>query len=162
MRSHHDNRGAMGDRAPVVTPVRGEITVVVADDDDRVASAVAGLLDQEPDFRVVGHAANGDDAVTAAREHRAALVVTDVRMPGGGPDLVRRLVALPHRPVVAGLSAQADPATWTRVLAAGGSAYLLKGTVAGDLCVLLRRCMQGHLVVGVPGAADAVRRLLFH
>ena len=142
------------------TPVRGEITVVIADDDHRVGSAVAGLLDQEPDFRVVGTAHNGDDAVAVVRELRAAVVLTDVRMPGGGPDLVRRLVALPHRPVVAGLSAQADPATWTRVLAAGGSAYLLKGTVADDLPALLRRCVQGHLVVGVPGAADLVRRLV--
>jgi len=144
----------------VATPVRGEITVVIADDDHGVGCAVAGLLDQEPDFRVVGSAADGDDAVRVARELRAALVVTDVRMPGGGPDLVRRLVALPHRPVVAGLSAQADPATWTRVLAAGASAYLLKGAVAGDLPVLLRRCLQGHLVVGVPGASHVVRRLL--
>ncbi len=141
-------------------PVRGEITVVIADDDHRVGSAVAGLLDQEPDFRVVGAAADGDEAVTVARDLRAALVLIDVRMPGGGPELVRRLVALPHRPVVAGLSAQADPTTWTRVLAAGGSAYLLKGTVAGDLPVLLRTCMQGHLVVGVPGAPDLLRRLL--
>ncbi len=144
----------------LVTPVRGEITVVIADDDPRVGSALAGLLGQEPDFRVVGEAATGDDTVTAACEHRAALVLTDVRMPGGGPDLVRRLVALPHRPFVAGLSAQADPATWTSVLAAGGSAYLLKGTLAGDLPVLLRRCVQGDLVVGVPGAADLVRGLL--
>lgn len=141
-------------------PVRGEITVVVADDDARVGSAVAALLDQEPDFGVVGVAADGDAAVTVARDLRAALVLVDVRMPGGGPDLVRRLVALPHRPVVAGLSAQADPVTWTRVLAAGGSGYLLKGTVAGDLPVLLRTCVRGHLVVTVPGAPDLLRRLL--
>jgi DNA-binding NarL/FixJ family response regulator len=160
VRAHHDNGDALRQRAAVPTPVRGEFTVVIADDDLRVGPALAVLLEQEPDFHVVGQVVNGDEAVTAAREHRAALVLTDVRMPGGGPDLVRRLVALPHRPVVAGVSAQADPATWTRVLAAGGSAYLLKGTLAGDLPVLLRRCVQGHLVVGVPGAADLVRRLL--
>jgi DNA-binding NarL/FixJ family response regulator len=144
----------------VPSPVPGEITVVIADDDHRVGAALAELLEQEPDFRVVAVAANGDDAVTAARERRAALVVTDVRMPGGGPHLVRRLVALPHRPVVAGLSAQADTATWMNMLAAGGSAYLLKGAVTRDLPALLRRCMLGHLVVSVPGAADVVRRLL--
>jgi DNA-binding NarL/FixJ family response regulator len=140
--------------------VAGQITVVVADDDARVGPALTALLDQEPDFRVVGQATTGDDAVTAAGDHRAALVLADVRMPGGGPDLVRRLVALPHRPVVAGYSAQSDTATWTRMLAAGSSAYLLKGSAAGDLPVLLRRCMAGHLVVGVPGAPDVVRRLL--
>ena len=140
--------------------VAGQITVVVADDDARVGPALAALLDQEPDFRVVGQATTGDDAVTAAGDHRAALVLADVRMPGGGPDLVRRLVALPHRPVVAGYSAQSDTATWTRMLAAGGSAYLLKGGSAGDLPTLLRRAMLGHLVVGVPGASEVVRRLL--
>ncbi len=140
---------------------RGQITVVVADDDNRVALALAELLDQETDFRVVQRVSNGDDAVTVADEHRAALVLTDMRMPGGGPDVIRRLVALRHRPVVAGLSAQADPATWTSVVAAGASAFLLKGTVGDDLPALLRRCMQGHLVVGVPGAPDLVRRLLF-
>jgi DNA-binding NarL/FixJ family response regulator len=145
---------------PVSTSVPGEITVVVADDDARVGPALAALLEQEPDFRVVGQAVTGDDAVAVARDHHAALVMTDVRMPGGGPDLVRRLVALPHRPVVAGYSAQSDTATWTRMLAAGSSAYLLKGSAAGDLPVLLRRCMAGHLVVGVPGAPDVVRRLL--
>jgi DNA-binding NarL/FixJ family response regulator len=144
----------------VSTSRRGRTTVVVADDDERIVRALTGLLDQEPDFQVVAQVADGSAAVAAARASRAALVVTDVRMPGGGPSLVRQLVALPHRPVVAALSAQADAATWTGMLAAGGSAYLLKGTVAGDLPELLRRCMLGHLVVTVPGAAEVVRRLL--
>jgi DNA-binding NarL/FixJ family response regulator len=144
----------------VTNGVRGEITAVVADDDCGVGAALAGLLEQEPDFRVVGQVTNGDDAVAVAREHRATLVLTDVRMPGGGPDLVRRLVALPNRPVVAGLSAQGDAATWTSMLAAGASAYLLKGAVARDLPALLRRCILGDLVVGVPGAPDVIRRLL--
>jgi DNA-binding NarL/FixJ family response regulator len=148
------------ERALVLRGAHGEITVVVADDDRGVGLALAGLLEQEPDFRVVGQVTTGDDAVTAAAEHHAALVLTDVRMPGGGPDLVRRLVALPHAPVVAGLSAQGDAATWTGLLAAGASAYLLKGAVAGVLPEMLRRCMLGHLVVGVPGAPDVVRRLL--
>lgn len=142
------------------TQVRAEITVVVADDDPRVGPALVALLEQEPDFRVVARTLTGDDALAAAREHRAALVVADVRMPGGGPGLVRRLVALPHRPVVVGHSAQSDTATWTRMLAAGCSAYLLKGTAAGDLPALLRRCVEGHLVVGVPGAPGVVRDLI--
>ena len=160
MRAHQDNGPGVRDGAAVSTGGRGEITVVLADDDPRVVLALAGLLEQEPDFRIVATVGTGDDAVTAAEEHGAALVLTDVRMPGGGPDLVRRLVALPHRPAVAALSAQADPATWTSVLGAGAAAYLLKGTVAGDLPALLRRCLQGQLVVGVPGSADVVRRLL--
>jgi DNA-binding NarL/FixJ family response regulator len=136
------------------------VPVLLVDDDDRVRAALAALLDQEADFDVVAQAADGVQAVAAARESGARLVLADVRMPHGGPDVVRRLVHLPHQPVVVGLSAQADATTWLRLLAAGASGYLLKGMVADDLAPLLRRCLQGQLVVAVPGAPEVVRRLL--
>lgn len=141
-------------------PPPAVVTVLVADDDARVRAGVMALLAEEPDFQVVAQAADGVQAVAAARESAAQLVLTDVRMPHGGPDLVRRLVALPHAPVVVGLSAQSDSTAWQRMLAAGASAYLLKGTIAADLAPLLRRCLRGELVVAVPGASDVVRRLL--
>ena len=136
------------------------VSVLVADDDQRVRAALIGLLADEPGFEVVGQAADGVQTVAAARDSGASLVLADVRMPHGGPELVRRLVALPHRPVVVGVSAQADSTTWVRMIAAGASAYLLKGTIADDLAPLLRRCLQGQLVVCVPGADDHLRRLL--
>lgn len=136
------------------------VTVLLVDDDERVRAALVGLLAQEPDFAVVAQAADGVQAVAAARESRAQLVLADVRMPHGGPDVVRRLVSLPHLPVVVGLSAQADATTWLRLLAAGASGYLLKGMLADDLAPLLRRCLQGQLVVTVPGAPDVLRRLI--
>lgn len=141
-------------------PPPASVTVLVADDDARVRAGAVSLLAEEPDFEVVAQAADGIQAVAAARESGARLVLVDVRMPQGGPDLVRRLVALPHAPLVVGLSAQADSTTWQRMLAAGASAYVLKGSVADDLAPLLRRCLRGELVVGVPGASDVVRRLL--
>jgi DNA-binding NarL/FixJ family response regulator len=134
--------------------------VLLADDDDRLRAAVVALLAPEPDLIVVAQAADGVQAVAAARQFSAQLVLADVRMPHGGPDVVRRLVSLPHRPVVIGLSAQADATTWLRLVLAGASGYLLKGGVSDELAPLLRRCLQGHLVVGVPGASDVVRRLL--
>ena len=136
------------------------VPVLLVDDDERVRAALVALLAQETDFAVVAQAADGVQAVAAARESGAQLVLVDVRMPHGGPDVVRRLVALPHRPVVVGLSAQADATTWVRLLSAGASGFLVKGMVADDLAPLLRRCLQGQLVVGVPGAPDVVRRLL--
>ena len=136
------------------------VTVLLADDDERVRAAVVALLAPEPDLTVVAQAADGVQAVAAARQSGAQLVLADVRMPHGGPDVVRRLVSLPHRPVVIGLSAQADATTWMRLLSAGASGYLLKGMVSDELAPLLRRCLQGDLVVGVPGASDVLRRLL--
>lgn len=134
--------------------------MVVADDDPDVRQALAAILDEEVDFVLVAQVSDGQQALSSAAEHTAALVIVDVRMPHGGPQLVRALRALEHRPVVVGMSASADVATWTRMLAAGAGGYLLKGAVAADLPALLRRCCAGELIVTVAGAADVVQRLL--
>lgn len=143
-----------------MTTLPERLSVLIADDDARVRTALTGLLAEEPDFEVVAQTTDGVQAVAAARETEARLVIADVRMPHGGPDLVRRLAALPHRPVIVGLSAQSDSTTWQRMLTAGCSAYLVKGTVGSDLAPLLRRSARGELVIGVAGAAEVFRRLL--
>ena len=87
-RASRQAAGGCGTVLAVPSWSRDEITVVLADDDHHVAAALGGLLDQEPDFRVVGQASDGDEALAAAREHRAALVVT---VPGA-PAVIRRLL----------------------------------------------------------------------
>jgi DNA-binding NarL/FixJ family response regulator len=141
-------------------PARAPTSVVVADDDGGIRHGLAALLAEEPDFIVVGEAADGVAALALARDMAPALVVVDVRMPGGGPDLVRALCGLQHRPQVVALSAASDAATWSPVLIAGACGYLRKGALAADLPALLRRCCAGELILAVPGAADVVRRLL--
>lgn len=138
----------------------GSLRVVIADDDPLVRASLSALLADEPDFEVVGAASDGRAAVDLAVEHEPDLLTVDVQMPFGGPPLVRELTALSHRPVVVGLSANADVATWTSMLAAGASGYLRKGELSSDLASLLRRCARGDLVLSVPGAAALVRELL--
>jgi DNA-binding NarL/FixJ family response regulator len=134
--------------------------VVLADDDPVFRQALAALLAEEDDFVLVAEATDGEQAVTATAEHEADLVLVDVRMPHGGPGLVRALISLDHRPAVVGLSGNAHAGTWTGFLEAGAAGYLLKTALAGDLAVLLRRCMRRELIVTVPGAAEVLRRLL--
>src|SRR3954447_21243588 len=143
-----------------MTSSRGVTTVVVADDDPAFRQALAALLAEEDDFLLVAEVADGEQAVTATAEDRADAVLVDARMPHGGADLVRALASLEHRPAVVGLSRNADAATWAGMLRAGAAGCLLKTAVAGDLAVLLRRCMRGELIVTVPGAAEVLRRLL--
>jgi DNA-binding NarL/FixJ family response regulator len=57
------------------------IRVLLADDQPLVRAGLRVVLDSSGDIEVVGEAANGDEAVAAARAARPDVVLMDVRMP---------------------------------------------------------------------------------
>ncbi len=57
------------------------IQIVVADDHEIVRTGFAELLRTQPDFTVVGTAADGAEAVRLCQEHHPNVVLMDVRMP---------------------------------------------------------------------------------
>jgi DNA-binding NarL/FixJ family response regulator len=61
--------------------VVGPLRVVVAEDDENLASLIASILDDDERFVVVGHASDGDDAVRLTAEHRPDIVLMDIQMP---------------------------------------------------------------------------------
>ena len=69
-----------------------EIKVIVADDHTLVRMGLIALLESESDIRVVGEAANGEEAVRKALDLRPDVVITDLMMPGlDGIETTRRL-----------------------------------------------------------------------
>jgi DNA-binding NarL/FixJ family response regulator len=58
------------------------IRLLLADDQALVRAGFRALLDAEPDFTVVGEAADGAEAVRLAAELRPDVVLMDIRMPG--------------------------------------------------------------------------------
>ncbi|WP_436774552.1 response regulator [Yinghuangia sp. YIM S09857] len=72
----------------------GPIRIVVVDDHEVVRAGFAGLLATQPDFAVVGTAADGGEAVRVCAEARPDVVLMDVRMPGmDGIEATERIVA---------------------------------------------------------------------
>jgi DNA-binding NarL/FixJ family response regulator len=58
-----------------------QLRILIADDHEVVRTGYAALLDTQPDFNVVGTAANGVEAVQLGRQLRPDVVLMDVRMP---------------------------------------------------------------------------------
>ena len=115
-------------------------TAVIADDNAGMR-LVARTLVEEAGWTVVAEAADGDEAVDRALEHRPALVLMDYRMPGtDGLEATGRIkAAWPQATVVVWTSTD-DAATAERFFAAGASDYIVKSDVAGLQAVLAPAC----------------------
>jgi DNA-binding NarL/FixJ family response regulator len=103
------------------------IRVLIADDQALVREGLGLLLAQYPDLEVVGAAADGEQAVALALEHRPDVVLMDLVMPGmDGVDATRQILALNPRTQVVILSAYADDESVFAAVNAGAAGYLTK------------------------------------
>jgi DNA-binding NarL/FixJ family response regulator len=143
------------------------ISVVVADDHEVVRAGFAALLDTQPDFSVLGTAADGATAVRVCRELRPDVVLMDVRMPGtDGIEATRQLVGAAADGGAAGL-ASAPPKVLILTtfdldeyvfdaLRAGASGFLLKDVTAERLFEAVRVVAAGEALL----APAVTRRLI--
>ena len=134
------------------------ISVVVADDHEVVRSGFAALLGTQPDFAVVGTAADGIEAVRVCACAEPDVVLMDVRMPGmDGIEATRRLAGRPdRRPRVLILTTFDLDEYVFDALRAGASGFLLKDVTAERLFDAVRVVAAGEALL----APAVTRRLI--
>ncbi len=77
------------------------ITVVVTDDSAFMRRAIQKMLEKEPEIRVVGTAASGEEAISMIEQLRPDVVTMDVEMPGiGGLEAARRITERRGPPII--------------------------------------------------------------
>jgi DNA-binding NarL/FixJ family response regulator len=134
------------------------IGIVVADDHEVVRAGFAALLDTQPDFTVLGTAADGASAVQVCRSARPDVVLMDVRMPGvDGIEATRELMADPDgAPRVLILTTFDLDEYVFDALRAGASGFLLKDVTAERLFEGVRVVASGDALL----APGVTRRLI--
>lgn len=137
----------------------GQIRVVVADDDETIRTVLSELVGSDPRFDVVGSAADGHELLDVVTRLEPHVVLLDVRMPWGGATAARALLE-DHSVVVVAVSAETSPETVASLVTAGVRGYLAKGRLGPDLPDLVARCVAGEVILAVPTAAQAMRRLI--
>jgi DNA-binding NarL/FixJ family response regulator len=135
------------------------IRVVVADDQALVRSGFAMILGAEPDVEVVAEAADGAEALAAARLHRPDVVLMDIRMPGmDGIEATRHITTSPLtadvRVLVLTTFAADDYVV--AALRAGASGFVLKDTEPADLVRAVTVVAAGEALL----APEVTRRML--
>ncbi|HEU4424506.1 MAG TPA: response regulator transcription factor [Pilimelia sp.] len=140
------------------------IRVLIADDQAMVRQGFGALLAAQPDLVVVGDAANGAEAVEAARRLAPDVVLMDIRMPVlDGLEATRRLLGgRPGGPARADAPKVVVLTTFDlddyvyEALRAGASGFLLKDAPAADLVHAVRVVAAGDALL----APSVTRRLI--
>jgi len=118
--------------------------VLLADDHTLIRAGLRLVVEQQPEFTVVGEAADGRQAVALAESLKPDIVVMDIGMPGlNGIEACRQIrESLPDTQVVM-LSMHSDEGYVLRALKAGARAYLLKDSAEADLARAIRAASEG-------------------
>ena len=121
------------------------IRVLLADDQALVRGGLRKIVDTEPDMAVVAEAADGLEAVDAARASTPDVAVLDIRMPHlDGIEATRRIVsALGDRVRVLMLTTFGLDQYVFASLRAGASGFMLKDAPPEDLIDAIRLVASG-------------------
>ena len=110
-----------------VPPPAPTLTVMIVDDTEDIRTMIRIALGRAG-FDVVAEAADGEEAIVTAGEHRPDLVLLDLHMPGlGGIEALPRLLHASPRSRVVVFSAMAATRMLEAALEAGASGYIVKG-----------------------------------
>ena len=132
------------------------IRILLADDHDVVRRGLTALLDGSDGFAVVGAAADGEEAVAMAGEHRPDVVLMDLSMPGvDGIEATRRLLVDRPEARVVVLTSFSDRERILDALDAGAVGYLLKDAEPDELLRGIEAAARGESPLA-PKAARAV------
>ena len=136
----------------------GAIRLVVADDLELVRTGFAGLLATQPDFTVVGTAADGAEAIRISHQHAPHVVLMDIRMPGmDGIEATRHLTSMAaDAPRILILTTFDLDEYVYDALRAGASGFLLKDITAERLFDAVRVIAAGDALL----APAITRRLI--
>jgi two-component system, NarL family, invasion response regulator UvrY len=125
------------------------IKILIADDHQLVRVGIRRLLEDEKDFKVVGEAADGKDAIELTKKLNPDVVLMDVAMPGmDGMEATKRLVKKRKEPAkIVILTMHADEHYAARLLRMGACGYVVKDAAPAELAEAIRTVNDGKRFV---------------
>ena len=135
---------------------QASFSVLLVDDHAIWRGGVRSML-EDTEFKVVGEASSGIQALEKAARCQPQLVLLDIRMAGG--DGLDALVAIKRdhpRTAVVMMTTYDNPTYMARAIAGGAAGYLLKGVERHEMLSALRAVTRGETLLE---AQDLIRSL---
>jgi DNA-binding NarL/FixJ family response regulator len=124
------------------------IRILLADDHTLFREGLAGLLDAQPDLKVVGQAGDGLEALVMARRLKPDLILMDIAMPGAdGVEATAWIKAELPQTIIVMLTVRDEDEKLFEAIKSGAQGYLLKNIRSRQLINMVRNAMQGQAVI---------------
>ena len=132
------------------------INIVLTDDHDMLRVGLKGLLEKEPDFKVVAQAKDGEDLLEKLPSVKADCLVIDLSMPN--KDGIATLKEIRKKfPKIKSLvlTMQKDAEHFKHAMAAGACGYILKDSAITQLVMAIKMVMKGKQFIS-PAIANLI------
>jgi DNA-binding NarL/FixJ family response regulator len=118
--------------------------ILLVDDHRLLRDGIKTILERSAEFRVIGEAENGADAVQFCRKNRADVVLMDISMPGmNGIEATTEILRYCPDARIIILSMYDDENSVVSAIRSGARAFVLKRASAGDLVDAVRTVAKG-------------------
>ena len=122
--------------------------VLLADDHNLFREGLAGILNAQPDFQVVGEAADGLEVIVKARVLQPDLILMDIGMPGcDGVEATRQILCEQMGTIIVMLTVRSEDEKLFEAIKSGAQGYLLKSIRSRELLAMLRGVRQGEAAI---------------
>jgi len=139
------------------------IPIVIADDHAVLRESLTALLQSQPDFEVVGAAANGEEAVQLVQRHAPQVLVLDLAMPGGdGFEVLRTLERAGNRVASVVLTGSESQNDYVQVVRLGARGLVLKADRPEKLFAAIRAVAEGELAFSDEIARSVLDAMVSH
>ena len=140
-------------------PKMKPVSVLLVDDHALIRRGLTDLIRYESDLKVAGEAANGQEAVEAARKLNPDVIVMDLMMPEmDGVEATRRIKAERPDSRILILTTFGTSADVARAMAAGASGAIMKDAETDDQLAAIRAVAAGGKAFS-PGIEKALNEL---
>ncbi len=147
------------DPAAVGEPATRLLQVLIVQDHPLLASALARVLEGQPDMAVSGVSGSGAAAMESVAQNRPDVVLMDFRLPDvTGPAAARTIKNAHADAAIVFHSADDSETALLDAIDAGATAYLTKEATADQIIEAVRRASQGEVLIPVELFARAIAR----
>ena len=124
------------------------IRILIADDHQLLRQGIRNFLSLEPDFEIIGEAADGEEAIAKVSALRPDILLLDINMPkANGIEVAARLKDLCLEVRILALTIHDDEHYMMKMIQSGAAGYLLKDVEPSMMVQAIRRVHAGESFV---------------